>query len=108
MQDRIHKFVQKYHEALKFYGRGLNGLERAALYNSLKESGAEEIFEMLETITQHEEVVEAMKIPFAPAQMPPNIVTVSDDTSGGIQWDPDRITTGGYNQTVIATSGTSK
>jgi len=50
MSGRIQKFVCDYCEALKSYGKEMNGIERAILIKTLEDGCAEDILEMVETI----------------------------------------------------------
>ena len=69
---RIWALVEQYMQALAYFGRKMNGISKAELFVSLKESNAEEILEILDTIRQHEEQLEQVakwqKLTGAPLQ----------------------------------------
>ena len=84
MSMKLWDLVNKYVEATRYFGREMNGLEKAELFNSLKDGGGEEILEMLGTVEEfhkkQDELEAARKLTGAAPQ--PNL-------AGGTIWTTD-------------------
>lgn len=100
---RTWELVQKYTEALQYFGKPMNGMSKAELFSSLKESNTEEILEILDTIRQHEEQMEQIDRlkQFTGVTPQPPVV------SGGTVWISDSTSPSPVEMTGITKSGTS-
>lgn len=54
METRLEEFVRKYFSICEATGKNMNGIDRAQFIKSLRDVGAENILEMLDTIEKYE------------------------------------------------------